>query len=66
MDQQSNVVSSRLKVKPSSLGTCTNKSTISVLTMDTSVKKYHVKSSKPSVVKKKRKKSVLTNISVKK
>ena len=52
MDQQSNVVSSRLKVKPSSLVTCTNDSTIRVLTMDTS---YHVKSSKPSVVKKKRK-----------
>ena len=66
MDQQSNVVSSRLKCKPSSLVTCTNDSTISVLTIDTSVKKCYIESSKPSVVKKKRKNDVLTNISVKK
>ena len=39
---------------------------MSVLTIDTSVKKCHVESSKPSVVKKKRKKGVLTNILVKK
>ena len=39
MDQQSNVVISRVKVKPSSLVTCINDSSISVLTMDTCVKK---------------------------
>ena len=39
---------------------------MSELTIDTSVKKCHVESSKPSVVKKKRKKGVLINILVKK
>ena len=66
MDQQSNVDTSRVKVKPSSFVTCTNDSSISVLIMDTYVKKCLVESSKPSAVKKKRKKDVLTKISVKK
>ena len=56
MDQQSNVVSSRVKVKPSSLVTYTNDFTISVLKIDISAKKYHVESSKPFVVKKKKEK----------
>ena len=38
MDQQSHVVKSRAKVKPSSLVTCINDSSISVMTMETSVK----------------------------
>ena len=67
VDQQSHVVRKCAKVKPSSLVTCTNNSSISVMTMETYVKKCHVESSKPYVVvKKKRKKSVLTNNSFKK
>ena len=58
MDQQSHVVSNRVKVKPSSLVTCTNDSSISVITMETSVKKCHIESSKPSVVVKKKRKRV--------
>ena len=65
MEQQSHVVRSRAKVKPSSLVTCTNDSSISIMTMEAYVKKCHVESSKNSVVvKKKRKKGVLTNNSV--
>ena len=50
MDQQSHVVQSHAKVKPSSLVTCINDSSISVMTMETSVKKCHVEYTKPSVV----------------
>ena len=54
MEQQSHVVRSRAKVKQSSLVTCTNDSSISVMTMETSVKKCHVEYTKSSVgVKKK-------------
>ena len=53
MDQQSNVVSIWVKVKPFSLVTCASDSTISVLAMDTSVKKCYVESSNPYVLKKK-------------
>ena len=42
MEQQLHVVKSRAKVKPSSLVICTNDSSISVMTMETSVKKGHV------------------------
>ena len=48
MDQQSKEVINRVKVKPSSLVTCINYSSISVLTTDTCVKKYFVESSKTS------------------
>ena len=58
MYHQSHVVRSRAKVKPSSLVTCTNDSSISVITMETSVKKCHIESSKPSVVVKKKRKRV--------
>ena len=54
MDQQSHIVKSRAKVKPSSLVTCINDFSISVMTMETSVKKCHVEYTKSSVgVKKK-------------
>ena len=66
MDKQSHIVKSRAKVKPSSLVTCTNDSSISVMTTETSSKKCHVEYTKPSVVlKKKRRKVVLTKNSVK-
>ena len=42
MDQQSHVVKSRAKIKPSSLVTCINDSSISVMTMESSVNKCHV------------------------
>ena len=66
MDQQSHVVKSRAKVRPFSLVTCINDSSISVMTMETYVKKSRVEYTKSSVVlKKKRRKGVLTNQSVK-
>ena len=49
MDQQSNEVISRVKVKASSLVTCINDFSISVLTMDICVNKCLVESSNPSV-----------------
>ena len=66
MDQQSHIVKSRAKAKPSSLVTCTNDSSISVMTSEAYAKKCHVEYTKPSVVlKKKRRKVVLTKNSVK-
>ena len=49
MDQQSNEVISRVKVKSSSLVTCINDFSISVLTTDICVNKCLVESSNPSV-----------------
>ena len=70
MDQQTKDVNNRVKVKPSSLVTCINDSSISVLTTDTSVLKSHVIFSKLSanivIVKRKGRKNVLTNSSTKK
>ena len=70
MDQQSNKIISRVKVKPSSLVTCINDSSISLLTTDASVLKSHVIFSKLSanivIVKRKGRKNVLTNSSTKK
>ena len=48
MDQQSKQVINRVKVKPSSLVTCINYSSISALTTDTCVNKCVVESSKTS------------------
>ena len=67
MDQQSRAVKSRAKVKLSSLVTYINDSSISVMTIETSVKKSRIEFTKSSVVmKKKRRKGVLTNISINK
>ena len=67
MDQQSHAVKSRAKVKPSLLVTCINDSSISIMTMETSVKKSRIECTKSSVVlKKKRRKGILTNPSIKK
>ena len=49
MDQQSKEVNNRLKVKSSSLVTCINDFSISVLTTDICVNKCLVESSNPSV-----------------
>ena len=54
MDQQSHAVKSRSKVKPSSLVTCINDSSISVMTMKTSVRKSRIKCTKSSVIIKKK------------
>ena len=55
MDQQSHAVKSHAKVKPSSLVTCINDSSISIMTMKISVKKSRIECTKSSVVLKKKK-----------
>ena len=67
IDQQSNAVKSRAKVKSTLLVTCINDSSISVITMETSVKKSRIECTKSSIVlKKKRREGILTNPSIKK
>ena len=70
MDQQAKEFDNRVKVKPSSLVTCINDSSISVLKTDTCVKTRYVKPSKSSanivIVKIKRRNNILTYSATKK